>query len=150
MAKVLELQLQHQSFNEYSGLISFSIDSLLPKGLSSVFSNTTIWKHQFFSIQPSLLGIRQNTGCICLPGSSDLSWSCSPSQVPFSETAKEEGGRGREEAGSGTNLPPLSTWDQEARVGSRPCGKELGWCWTPGEGLSGPHCQSFSGFPSPR
>ena len=28
MAKVLELQLQHQSFNEYSGLISFRIDWL--------------------------------------------------------------------------------------------------------------------------
>ena len=26
MARVLELQLQHQSFNEYSGLISFRID----------------------------------------------------------------------------------------------------------------------------
>ena len=26
MAKVLELQLQHQSFSEYSGLISFRID----------------------------------------------------------------------------------------------------------------------------
>ena len=26
MAKVLEFQLQHQSFNEYSGLISFRID----------------------------------------------------------------------------------------------------------------------------
>ena len=28
--------------------------SLLSKGLSRVFSNTTIWKHQFFSAQPSL------------------------------------------------------------------------------------------------
>ena len=28
--------------------------SLQPKGLSRVFSNTTIWKHQFFSTQPSL------------------------------------------------------------------------------------------------
>ena len=28
--------------------------SLLSKGLSRVFSNTTVWKHQFFSIQPSL------------------------------------------------------------------------------------------------
>ena len=28
VAKVLELQLQHQSYNEYSGLISFSMDWL--------------------------------------------------------------------------------------------------------------------------
>ena len=28
--------------------------SLLSKGLSRVFSNTTIWKHQFFGAQPSL------------------------------------------------------------------------------------------------
>ena len=34
--------------NEYSGLIS-----LLSKGLSRVFSNTTVQKHQFFSTQPS-------------------------------------------------------------------------------------------------
>ena len=27
--------------------------SLLSKGLSRVFSNTTVWKHQFFSTQPS-------------------------------------------------------------------------------------------------
>ena len=43
VAKVLELQ--HQFFNEYSGLISFRIDcliSLLSKGLSRVFSNTTV------------------------------------------------------------------------------------------------------------
>ena len=34
--------------NEYSGLISFR------KGLSRVFSNTTVQKHQFFNVQPSL------------------------------------------------------------------------------------------------
>ena len=28
--------------------------SLQSKGLSRVFSNTTVWKHQFFSVQPSL------------------------------------------------------------------------------------------------
>ena len=28
--------------------------SLLAKGLSRVFSSTTVWKHQFFSAQPSL------------------------------------------------------------------------------------------------
>ena len=43
--------------NEYSGLISFRIDwfDLLEiQGLSRVFSNTTVQKHQFFSAQLSL------------------------------------------------------------------------------------------------
>ena len=41
--------------NAYSGLISFRIDwSLQPKGLSRVFSNTTVQKHQSFGTQPSL------------------------------------------------------------------------------------------------
>ena len=41
---------------EYSGLISFKIGliSLQCKGLSRVFSNTTVQKHQFFSVQLSL------------------------------------------------------------------------------------------------
>jgi len=37
--------------NEYSGLISFMTDSLLSKGLSRVFSNTTVQKHQFFVVR---------------------------------------------------------------------------------------------------
>ena len=56
VVKVLELQLQHSLFNEYSGLISLgltSLISLLSKGLSRVFS-TTVWKHQFFGTQLSL------------------------------------------------------------------------------------------------
>ena len=43
--------------SEYSGLIAFRIDawiSLQSKGLSRVFSGTTIQKHQFFGTQPSL------------------------------------------------------------------------------------------------
>ena len=43
--------------NEYSGLISFRMDwwvSLQSKGLSRVFSNTTVQKHQFFHAQFSL------------------------------------------------------------------------------------------------
>ena len=43
--------------NEYSGLISFRMDwliSLQSKGLSSVFSNTTVQKHQFSGTQLSL------------------------------------------------------------------------------------------------
>ena len=41
---------------EHPGLISFRMDwliSLQSKGLSRVFSNTTVQKHQFFSAQPS-------------------------------------------------------------------------------------------------
>ena len=43
--------------NDYSGLISFRIDwliSLQSKGLSRVFSNITVQKHQFFGAQLSL------------------------------------------------------------------------------------------------
>ena len=42
--------------NEYSGLISLRIHliSLQSKGLSRVFSNTAVQKHQFFTIQLSL------------------------------------------------------------------------------------------------
>ena len=43
--------------NEYLGLISFRIDwliSLQSKGLSRVFFNTTVQKHQSFGAQPSL------------------------------------------------------------------------------------------------
>ena len=56
VAKVLELQLQHQSFQRIfridflfglTGLIS-----LLSKGLPRVFSSTTVQKHQFFSAHP--------------------------------------------------------------------------------------------------
>ena len=42
---------------EYPGLISFRmdwLDLLASKGLSRVFLNTTVQKHQFFSAQPSL------------------------------------------------------------------------------------------------
>ena len=43
--------------SEYSGLISFRINwfiSLMSKGLSRVFSNTTVQKHKFFDAQLSL------------------------------------------------------------------------------------------------
>ena len=43
--------------NEHPGLISFRMDWLDPlqsKGLSRVFSNTTVQKHQFFGTQLSL------------------------------------------------------------------------------------------------
>ena len=54
VAKWLEFQLQHQSFQWTPGLISFRMDGLDLKGLSRVFSNTTVQKHQFFSAQPRL------------------------------------------------------------------------------------------------
>ena len=43
--------------NEYSGLISFGVDcliSLQSKGLSRIFSNITVEKHQFLGAQLSL------------------------------------------------------------------------------------------------
>ena len=46
--------------NEYSELISLGLTGLISlqsKGLSKVFSNTTVQKHQFFGIQPSLQSI---------------------------------------------------------------------------------------------
>ena len=74
VAKVLEFQLQHQFFPSGGQSIEVSASasvlpmniqdwfplgwtgliSLLSKGLSRVFSNTTVQKHQFFSSQPSL------------------------------------------------------------------------------------------------
>ena len=57
MAKVLELQLQHVlpvNIKDWFPLGLVGLISLLSKGLSRVFSSTTIQKHQFFSTQPSL------------------------------------------------------------------------------------------------
>ena len=61
VAKVLEFQLQHQSF-QFSGCFPLVLTglgltdliSLQSKGLSRVFSNSTVQKHQFFSAQLSL------------------------------------------------------------------------------------------------
>ena len=46
----LSFRISHS--NEYSGL--FGLISLQSRGLSRVFSNTTVQKHQFFSAQASL------------------------------------------------------------------------------------------------
>ena len=57
VGKVLELQFSTRPSNEYSGWFPLEITglvSLLSKGLSRVFSSTTVQKHQFFSSQPSL------------------------------------------------------------------------------------------------
>ena len=57
VAKVLEFQLQHQSFQwtpRTDFLQGWLVWSLLSKGLSRVFSNTTVQKHQFFGTLLSL------------------------------------------------------------------------------------------------
>ena len=59
MAKVLEFQFQHQSFQWMNSQDWFPLGwtgwiSLQSKGLSTVFSNTTVQKHQFFGAQLSL------------------------------------------------------------------------------------------------
>ena len=46
-ASVLPVNIQGWFPLGMTGLIS-----LMPKGLSRVFANTTVWKHQFFSAQP--------------------------------------------------------------------------------------------------
>ena len=56
VAKVLEIQLQHQPF-QWVFRTDFpwgltDLISLLSKGLSRVFFNKTVQKHQFFSAQP--------------------------------------------------------------------------------------------------
>ena len=53
IVKVLELQLQHQSFQcqDWFPLGLTGWISLQPKGLSRVSSNTTVKKHQFFGAQ---------------------------------------------------------------------------------------------------
>ena len=48
-ASVLSMKIQGLFPLGFTGLIS-----LLSKGLSTFFSSTTVWKHQFFITQPSL------------------------------------------------------------------------------------------------
>ena len=57
MTKILEFQLQHQSFHgvfrvDFTWLTD--LISLLSKGLSKIFSSTIVWKHQLLSALPSL------------------------------------------------------------------------------------------------
>jgi len=56
-SKYLSFSLSISSSKEYSGLVSLGLTSLISfqsKGLSRVFSNTTVQKHQFFGTQLSL------------------------------------------------------------------------------------------------
>ena len=54
VAKVLELQLQHQDIQDWFLLGLTGLISLRCKGLSRVFANVTVKKHQFFRAQLSL------------------------------------------------------------------------------------------------
>ena len=56
VAKVLELQhpILPMNIQDWFPLGLTGLVSLRSRGLSRVFSNTTVQKHQFFSIQPSL------------------------------------------------------------------------------------------------
>ena len=51
VAKVLKFQPQHQSFQDWPPFGWIGWISLKSKGLSRVFSNTTVQKHQFFGAQ---------------------------------------------------------------------------------------------------
>ena len=56
VAKILEFQLQRQSLQwtqDWASLGWTGWISLQSKGLSRIFSNTTVEKHQFFGAQPS-------------------------------------------------------------------------------------------------
>ena len=70
MAKLLEFQLQHQSFHQDSGLIFLGWTgwiSVKSKGFSRDFSNNTVQKHQFFSAQLSFgKGDGTTLQCSCL------------------------------------------------------------------------------------
>ena len=55
-SKVRKLQLQHQFFQRIFSCFPLGMTgwiALLSKGLSRLFFITTVWKHQFFSVQPS-------------------------------------------------------------------------------------------------
>ena len=59
-ASVLPMSIQSWFPLRWTGLIS-----LLSKGLSGVFSSTTIWRHQFFGALPSLQSSSHDHMCCC-------------------------------------------------------------------------------------
>ena len=65
MTKILELQFQPSvlsiSTQGWFPLRSTSLINLLYKGLSGVFSSTTVWRHQFFGIMSSLWSSSHNS-----------------------------------------------------------------------------------------
>ena len=62
MTKLLEFQLQPQSLQSIQGWFPLRLTGLilLSKGLSGVFSSTTVCMHQFFRAQPSLWYLSQS------------------------------------------------------------------------------------------
>ena len=69
LASVLLVNIQGWSPIRFTGLIS-----LLFKGLSEVFSSTTVWRHQFFGILPSLQSSSHNNWEVHSLDSMDLCW----------------------------------------------------------------------------
>ena len=53
-------------YSSWSPLRLTGLISLLSKGLSGVFSSTTVWRHQFFGVLPSLRSSSHN--CMWPPG----------------------------------------------------------------------------------
>ena len=71
-ASVLPMNIQGRFPLRLTGLVS-----LLSKELSRVFSNTTVWKHQFFSTQSSLRSNSCNSNCWHMTGLTLLLTTCS-------------------------------------------------------------------------
>ena len=71
-ASVLPMNIQGRFPLRLTGLVS-----LLSKELSRVFSNTTVWKHQFFSTQSSLRSNSWNSNCWHMTGLTLLLTTCS-------------------------------------------------------------------------
>ena len=66
VTKVWSFSFSISPSSEYSGLISIRtdcLDLLAAKGLSRVFSSTTVGRHQFFGILPSLQSSSHNQTC---------------------------------------------------------------------------------------
>ena len=79
------------SSNEYSELIFFSIDwfdSLQSKGLSRVFSNTTVQKHQFFGLY--LDGKHKGSFLLCSYSSRQFFEKCLQKRSPLWAMATEK------------------------------------------------------------
>ena len=69
-ASVLPMNIEGWFLLGLTGLIS-----LLSKGLSSIFSSTTVWKHHFFGTQPSLWSNSYQTWLLEKP------WLCRQSNI---------------------------------------------------------------------
>ena len=73
VAKVLEVQLQHvlpMNIQDWFPLELTGLICLQWEGLSRVFSNTVVWKHQFFGSQPSLW----SNSHLCMTTGKTITW----------------------------------------------------------------------------